>query len=127
MESDQIKERLDLRNTYVGIIRVLDSQPQAAYSRDELIHMKILLESFDFDDPIFLNSHACLFEPLSLQTLEKFAIIESGLEGPGAQGYYFDFDDQIYEDPTGPAKNPPATYVMAERADQIFSHLKSSL
>lgn len=121
---DQTQKRASLRdkcNRAVSeLIQALDSQAQDAYRSDELTVLGVSLGMFDPNGQDFLNSKACLFEPLSSGALEEYSLLESELNG-GALEYYFKFDE-IYDHPTN-VKNPPSSYIMAERAYQIFSHL----
>lgn len=121
---DQRKERACLRdqcNQAVSrLLQAIDSQVKAAYPRDELTNLGVSLELFDPNDKEFINSKACLFKPLSSEALEKYSLVESDLCG-GALDYYFEFDE-LYDHPTN-MENAPSSYIMAERADQIFNHL----
>ena len=121
----QMKKRACLRDqcsqAVSRLLQEIDSQVKAAYPRDELTNLGVSLEPFDPNDQEFVNSKACLFKPLSSEALEEYSLVESELCG-GALDYYFEFDE-LYHHPTN-MKNAPASYIMAERADQIFNHLE---
>ncbi|OJJ51110.1 hypothetical protein ASPZODRAFT_21611 [Penicilliopsis zonata CBS 506.65] len=123
--SGQNKQRAHLRVVYdqavSTLIKTLNSQPKEAYSQDELTRMGVSLAEFNPEDPKFLDSKASLFKPLSVEELAKYTLDESELAGPDTETCYFDFDG-LYDHPTI-SKDPPYSYILAERADHIFQYL----
>lgn len=125
LSSHQAAERALLRVKYdkavSDILNALDSDPEAAYSADKLKKLGVELRLFDPQDSKFLESEECLFKPVSSEELEEWSLDESDLAG-GAGSYYFRFDE-IYNRPTG-GKNPPSeSYIINQRAEQIFYYL----
>ena len=123
--NDQMQKRAESREqcsrAVSRLLQAINSQLKAAYPRDELTNLGVSLEPFDPNDQEFVNSKACLFKPLSSEALEKYSLVESEFCG-GALDYYFEFDE-LYHHPTN-MKNVSSSYIMAERADQIFNHLE---
>ena len=66
LASGMVEERALLRTRYDGavsnILNILDSDPEAAYSENQLKNLGVELQSFDPKDPNFLNSKSCLFQ-----------------------------------------------------------------
>ncbi|RLL95212.1 hypothetical protein CFD26_104550 [Aspergillus turcosus] len=80
---DLAKERVSLRDKYKltarSIVQALESQSKPAYTHTELTQLRVSLQSFNPEDQKFIDSEACLFEPLTREELEEFTIDKTEL------------------------------------------------
>ncbi|KAL1863295.1 hypothetical protein Plec18170_000129 [Paecilomyces lecythidis] len=125
VSDDKKAERALLRDKYgqaiSDLLKELRFQPKAAYGHGEFTGLGISLGSFDPYDEKFLGSRACLFRPMTLEEFGEYSIPESELDGGGID-YYINFDE-IYDIPAN-AKYSSPSYIMRERAFQIYSYLE---
>lgn len=125
LSDGQTEKRAQLRDKYdeavSDLLQVLESEPKAAYSSDDLAKLRVTLGSFDPEDQDFLDSEACLFQPLSLEELEEYSLDPSKL-GEGSRYWFLEFD-RLYQSPEGET-NSSRSRIMRKNAEQIFHYLK---
>lgn len=99
------------------LVEVLQARPEDSYASDELTALGVSLTSFDPQNPSYLRSKECLFNPISRKDLYLFLEqsrwgIQESFHESGQD--FTDLDGIPY------ASSPP---VMSETAGQILFHV----
>lgn len=117
------EERARLRDKYNQaarcIIQGLQARSKPAYTHDELAQFHVSLQSVDPEDPKFIDSDACLFQPLAQERLEKYKIDRKALS-QAEHRYLYEFKDTFHDVPD----KIPEHCQMWDRAGQILFYLE---
>ncbi|CAL5872428.1 uncharacterized protein PFLUO_LOCUS6692 [Penicillium psychrofluorescens] len=91
----QVQQKALLRDKYTkavsNLLETIESKPKATYASDDLTKLGVTLTFFDPEEPDFLHSNDCLFNPMSLEEVKSFSLEGAEIEG-GALDYYLGFD-----------------------------------
>jgi hypothetical protein len=120
---DLAQERLCLRHKYDltarSIVQALEFRSKPAYTHTELTQLRVSVQSFNPEDQTFINSEACLFEPLTQEELQEYTIDKNEL-AEDDHHHFYEFEETF--DEFGPYKVSEACR-MWERARQILEYI----
>jgi hypothetical protein len=105
----------------MDLLNALNSQRKTAYSKADLYKLGVCLASFDPEDPSFLDSRACLFQPLGVSELQQYSLNNARLSRSDRDALEF---RETYQCPPG-ITDPSPSDVAIERAGEIVQYLNT--
>lgn len=121
--ADLAQERVRLRDKYKltsrSIVQALQSLSKPAYTHTELAQLHVSVQSFNPEDQTFINSEACLFQPLTQEELKEYTIDKDLPEDE--RHCFYEFKETFDE---FPPYQVPEDCRMWERAQQILEYLE---
>ncbi|KAJ5800610.1 uncharacterized protein N7518_002678 [Penicillium psychrosexuale] len=93
---DRARPRDKYKEAVVSLIHELKSRSKPTYTYTELAQFQVSVQSIDPEDHEFIDSEACLFQPLIQKELKTFKLDKKALSEVGSR-CIDEFDDTFYD------------------------------